>query len=135
MNDQPVTPSEMALEENLGRTTIFEEIKAGRLHVYWVGRKALISPRARAEWRRSRELESARKRAHSTAELLRKLELQATVPAERKRLADDLEEARSRAGLAAKWLLQLEADDTVSVPAHERASRSAEGAEVAEAPA
>ena len=43
----------------LGRTTVYEEIKEGRLRTFKVGKRRLISVEAAAKWRREREEETA----------------------------------------------------------------------------
>ncbi len=44
---------------DLGRTTVYEEIKQGRLRTFLVGKRRLISVEAAANWRREREEETA----------------------------------------------------------------------------
>ncbi len=44
---------------DLGRTTVYQEIKEGRLRSFLVGKRRLISVEAAAEWRREREEETA----------------------------------------------------------------------------
>ena len=44
---------------DLGRTTVYEEIKEGRLRTFLVGKRRLISVEAAAEYRRQREEETA----------------------------------------------------------------------------
>jgi hypothetical protein len=44
---------------DLGRTTVYQEIKEGRLRSFLVGKRRLISVEAAAEWRRKREEETA----------------------------------------------------------------------------
>ncbi len=44
---------------HVGRTTVYEEIKEGRLRTFKVGRRRLISVEAAAKWRREREEETA----------------------------------------------------------------------------
>ena len=44
---------------DLGRTTVYEEIKQGRLRTFLVGKRRLISVEAAANWRRKREEETA----------------------------------------------------------------------------
>lgn len=43
---------------NVGRTRVFEEIKAGRLLTYTVGRRRYISIGAAEQWQRRLELEA-----------------------------------------------------------------------------
>ena len=47
----------------LGRTTVYEEIKEGRLRTFLVGKRRLISVEAAAEYRRQREEETAERAA------------------------------------------------------------------------
>ncbi len=48
---------------HLGRTTVYEEIKEGRLRTFQVGKRRLISVEAAAEYRRQREEETAERAA------------------------------------------------------------------------
>lgn len=43
----------------VGRTQVFEEIKAGRLKSYKVGRRRYVSAAAAGEWQRAREAETS----------------------------------------------------------------------------
>lgn len=43
---------------NVGRTRVFEEIKAGRLLTYTVGRRRYISIGAAEQWQRTLELQA-----------------------------------------------------------------------------
>jgi ribosomal protein S11 len=47
----------------IGRTTAYREIKAGRLRVFKVGDRTLVSTEAAETWRRDRERETAAGRA------------------------------------------------------------------------
>ncbi len=44
---------------DLGRSTVYEEIKQGRLRTFLVGKRRLISVESAANWRRKREEETA----------------------------------------------------------------------------
>ena len=44
---------------DLGRSTVYEEIKKGRLRTFLVGKRRLISVEAAANWRRKLEEETA----------------------------------------------------------------------------
>jgi len=52
-----------AKAHDLGRTTVYEEIKEGRLRTFLVGKRRLISVEAAAEYRRQREEETAERAA------------------------------------------------------------------------
>ena len=47
-----------AEDNSLGRTKVYEEIAAGRLKTFLVGRRRLISGEAAAAWRRLMEAET-----------------------------------------------------------------------------
>jgi excisionase family DNA binding protein len=55
VTEQAFTIAEFATAYKIGRTTLFEEIKAGRLKTYKVGRRRLISLHAGQDWQRSLE--------------------------------------------------------------------------------
>ena len=48
-----------AKDHDIGRTTVYEEIKEGRLRTCKVGKRRLISDEAAADWRRKREEETS----------------------------------------------------------------------------
>ncbi|MES2101676.1 MAG: helix-turn-helix domain-containing protein [Pseudomonadota bacterium] len=65
MNDRPSNPSPAAFTIpqfieafGVGRTSAYEEIAAGRLATYKVGRRRYISAHAAAEWQRRLEAEA-----------------------------------------------------------------------------
>ncbi|MCF7984313.1 MAG: helix-turn-helix domain-containing protein [Thiohalocapsa sp.] len=43
----------------LGRSTVYQEIAAGRLKTFKVGRRRLVAPAALTEWAKARESEAA----------------------------------------------------------------------------
>lgn len=58
MTQQAFTIEQFVDSFNLGRTKVYEEIAAGRLATYQVGRRRYISAQAAATWQQQREEES-----------------------------------------------------------------------------
>ncbi len=59
-NQKPVTPLAFDIPKfceahDIGRSTVYEEIRAGRLQIMKVGKLTRISIEAAAKWRRQRE--------------------------------------------------------------------------------
>ncbi len=67
MNDNPTVGAQsveaFAKDNDIGRTTVYQEMKKGRLRTFKVGRRRLISGEAGAKWRRKREEETAEREA------------------------------------------------------------------------
>lgn len=65
LDTNPTTRLSLSIPEamqatSLGRNSIFDEIKAGRLRSFTVGRRRLVSEKAIRDWIADREAEQAR---------------------------------------------------------------------------
>lgn len=63
MIDQAFTIEQFVATYKVGRTALYEEIKAGRLAIYKVGRRTYVSARAASEWQRKLEQQPAGEKA------------------------------------------------------------------------
>jgi hypothetical protein len=63
LTDQAFTIEQFVATYKVGRTTLYEEIKAGRLATYKVGRRTYVSARAATEWQRKLEQQPACEKA------------------------------------------------------------------------
>ena len=61
MNEQVFTIAQFSDVFKVGRTTTYEEIAAGRLTTYKVGRRRYVSSRAAVEWQRRLEADATSK--------------------------------------------------------------------------